>query len=255
MKFVRFERHGEAQFGVLENIDEVRLYEGDMYNAPQRTDVVVQLSEVKLLPPSVPGSMIALWNNSRQQIAELNRATPKEVLWFLKPPSSFITHGDKIVFPSGQSQRVVLEGEIGIVIGRNCKSITAVEAKNYIFGYTVVNDVTAQDIVQRDPSYAQYTRAKAFDTFGSFGPVIETEIDPINLQIESYLNGERCQNYPVADLVFDPFQIVAELSHTMTLHAGDVIACGTSLGVRPISKGDTIEIRIVGIGSLINTVE
>ncbi|RJF91828.1 fumarylacetoacetate hydrolase family protein [Noviherbaspirillum saxi] len=254
MKFVRFEYNGAVGFGVMDGDDRVRVYKGDMFADCNETDVTVVRAEIKLLPPTNPGAMIALWNNSKQQIAELKRETPKEALWFLKPASSFITDGDTIVIPGGEAQRVVLEGELGIVIGRRCKGATEQEAGDCIFGYTVINDVTAQDVVGRDSTFPQYSRGKGYDTFSVFGPCVETDVDPLTLRIESYINGDRCQDYPVTDLAFNPHQIVAELSRTMTLRPGDVIACGTSLGVKPIHPGDTVEIRIPGIGSLVNRV-
>src|SRR5688572_9085233 len=176
MKFVRFEYQGKAGFGVLEAEGLVRVFEGDMFNAPGATTTLLPLREVALRTPCVPGKMVALWNNSRIQIDTLKRDTPKEVLWFLKPPSSFITHGQPIIYPTAHTERVVLEGELGIVIGRKCKGVTPEEARDYIFGYTVINDVTSQDIVKRDPTFPQYDRGKGFDTFGVFGPAIETAI-------------------------------------------------------------------------------
>ncbi len=254
MKYVRFRNNDKTGFGVLEGRHVIRVHEGDMFAAPRSTAATVMLDDVELLPPCSPSVMIALWNNSRIQIETRKRATPKEALWFLKPPSSFLTHGQAIRYPSGQTEKVVLEGELGIVIGKRCKSVTVDQARDYIFGYTVINDVTAQDIVPRDDSYPQYTRAKGFDTFGVFGPAIATDVDPLTLTIRSYVNGKQCQEYPVTDLVFPPAAIVAEISRTMTLMPGDVIACGTSLGVEPIKPGDTVEIRIDGIGSLVNPV-
>jgi 2-keto-4-pentenoate hydratase/2-oxohepta-3-ene-1,7-dioic acid hydratase in catechol pathway len=225
-----------------------------MFGRPVPTKLTLALGSVTLLPPCVPTKMIALWNNSRIQIESLKRETPKEVLWFLKPPSSFITHGEPIVYPVSDTERVVLEGELGIVIGRTCKRITADEAREQIFGYTIINDVTSQDIVKRDPTFPQYDRGKGFDTFGVFGPVIETQIDPMTLSMRSYVNGELQQNFPVTDYVFNPWQIVAEIARTVTLHPGDVIACGTTLNAAPIKPGDSVEIRIDGIGCLVNPV-
>src|SRR3712207_3693514 len=128
MKFMRFEHQGKAGFGVLEGETKVRVYEGDMFGACRPTSKVVELAAVKVLIPCVPGKMVALWNNSAIQIAELKRETPKEVLWFLKPPSSFATTADSIVYPVDHTQKVVLEGELGIVIGKKCKNVTPVEA-------------------------------------------------------------------------------------------------------------------------------
>jgi len=255
MKYVRFEYRGKTGFGVLEGSDVVRVYEGDMFEGAHPTSETMPLHMVGLLPPCQPSKMVALWNNSRAQIEKLNRETPAEVLWFLKPPSSFITHGQAILYPVGQAERIVLEGELGIVIGRVCNGVSAEEAKECIFGYTVINDVTAQDVVKRDATFPQYDRGKGYDTFGVFGPVIETEVDPMTLRMKSYVNGELKQDFPVTDLVFNPYATVAEITKTMTLYPGDVIACGTTLNAAPITPGDTVEIRIDGIGSLVNPVQ
>lgn len=254
MKFMRFEYQGKAGFGVVESGDLVRVCEGDMFNGPRLTSVTLPVREVSLRTPCEPGKMMALWNNSRIQIETLKRETPKEVLWFLKPSSSFITHGMPIVYPTGQTERVVLEGELGIVIGRKVKGVTPEEARSAIFGYTVINDVTSQDVVKRDPTFPQYDRGKGYDTFGVFGPVIETEVDPMKLRTKSYVNGELKQDFPVTDYVFNPWHTVAELSRTVTLHPGDVICMGTTLNAAPIVPGDVVEIAIEGIGSLVNAV-
>ena len=254
MKFLRFEQNGKRGFGVLEAAGLIRIYEGNMFSNAKATRNTIALDNVTMLIPCEPSKMVALWNNSRIQIETLKRETPKEVLWFLKPPSCFITHGEPIVYPVGQTERVVLEGELGIVIGRTCKAVAAAEARDYIFGYTVINDITSQDIVKRDATFTQYDRGKGFDTFGVFGPVIETEVDPLTLRMRSYVNGELQQDFPVTDYVFDPYHTVAEIAKTVTLNPGDVIACGTTLNAAPIKPGDTVEIRIEGIGSLVNTV-
>ncbi len=255
MKYVRF-RHGDAvAFGALDDdASIVHVCAGDMFRNPSATGESVVLSPGALVPPCAPSKMVALWNNSKIQIQEKKRETPKEVLYFLKPANSFLTHGQAIVYPAQETERVVLEGELGIVIGQTCRRVSKSQSGDCIFGYTVINDVTAQDIVQRDSSYPQYVRAKGFDTFGVFGPAIVTDVDPMTLRIRSYVNGRLCQDYPVTDLVFNPYEIVADISRSMTLCPGDVIACGTSLGVEPIRPGDTVEIRIDGIGSLVNDV-
>jgi 2-keto-4-pentenoate hydratase/2-oxohepta-3-ene-1,7-dioic acid hydratase in catechol pathway len=251
---MRFEHDGKAGFGVLENDSTIRVCEGDMFGASRATSKTLELPAVKVLIPCVPGKMIALWNNSRIQIETLERETPKEVLWFLKPPSSFITTGDAIVYPVTHTEKVVLEGELGIVIGRKCKNVSAVEARECIFGYTVINDITAQDVVKRDHTFPQYDRAKGYDTFGIFGPCIETEVDPMTLRMRSYVNGKLVQNFPVTDYVFNPYETVAEIAKTITLHPGDVICMGTSLNAARIVPGDNVEIRIDGVGALVNPV-
>jgi 2-keto-4-pentenoate hydratase/2-oxohepta-3-ene-1,7-dioic acid hydratase in catechol pathway len=254
MKYLRFSHGDETGFGVLDGKDTIRVQSGDMFGAHRDSGRTLSLAAVKLLPPCNPAGMIALWNNSKSQIAKLNRETPKEALYFYKPRASFATHGDAILYPTGKTSRVVLEGEIGIVMRRGCRNVTPAAARDAIFGYTVINDVTAQDVVGRDKTFPQYTRGKGFDTFSIFGPVIDTAVDPLTLRIQSRINGRLCQDYPVTDLALDPYHVVASVSHTMTLEAGDVIACGTSLGADPITVGDEVEIRIDGIGVLLNRV-
>jgi len=150
---------------------------------------------------------------------------------------------------------VVYEGELGIVIGRRARAISEADAPAHIFGYTCINDVTAAEILQKDPGFAQWTRAKCFDTFGVFGPVIATGIDPSKLFVRTILNEQERQNYPAADMIFPPARLVSLISQDMTLEAGDVIACGTSVGVGSMKPGSTVSIVIEGIGTLTNRYE
>jgi 2-keto-4-pentenoate hydratase/2-oxohepta-3-ene-1,7-dioic acid hydratase in catechol pathway len=144
---------------------------------------------------------------------------------------------------------------LGLVIGKTCKNISEDEASEAIFGMTCVNDVTALDLLTRDASFAQWTRAKSFDTFGIFGPVIAVGLDWQTLNVKTLVNGRERQNYACSDMIFSPARIVSRLSQEMTLYAGDVIACGTSIGVLPIKPGTVVEIMIDGIGVLRNTFE
>jgi 2-keto-4-pentenoate hydratase/2-oxohepta-3-ene-1,7-dioic acid hydratase in catechol pathway len=149
---------------------------------------------------------------------------------------------------------MVYEGELGIVIGRTCKEITEAEADDHIFGYSCINDVTALDLIDKDPTFAQWARAKSFDTFGAYGPVVATGLDVDNLVIRTEFNGRERQNYPVSDLIHPPRRLVSLLSHDMTLFPGDVICCGTSIGAAPMKRpSNTIEVIIDGIGTLTNS--
>jgi 2-keto-4-pentenoate hydratase/2-oxohepta-3-ene-1,7-dioic acid hydratase in catechol pathway len=148
---------------------------------------------------------------------------------------------------------VVYEGELGIVIGKRCKGANEEDARQAIFGYTCINDITALDLISKDASFAQWTRAKCFDGFGAFGPVIATGLDWKSLNVRTLLNGRERQNYPCSDMIFSPEQIVHALSQDMTLEPGDVIACGTSLGVLPMKPGSVVEVSIEGIGTLRST--
>ena len=146
-----------------------------------------------------------------------------------------------------------MKGELGIVIGRRCKDVPASDAGDYIFGYTCVNDVTAGDVLNENADFAQWCRSKGYDTFGCLGPVIATDFDWRRAHVQTILDGVERQNYPLSDMIFAAAELVSRISHDMTLLPGDVIACGTSVGIGSIRDGSTVEVRIDGIGSLINT--
>jgi 2-keto-4-pentenoate hydratase/2-oxohepta-3-ene-1,7-dioic acid hydratase in catechol pathway len=162
-------------------------------------------------------------------------------------------HASKPSFgPKSFDGKVVYEGELGIVIGRTCKAVSEADASRYIFGYTCINDVTAADIINRDPAFQQWVRSKSFDTFGT---VVAAGLDPATLTVKTVLNGQERQNYPVSDMIFGPLTLVSLISQDMTLYPGDVICCGTSVGVSSMKPGSTVEITIEGIGTLANRFE
>jgi ketopantoate reductase/2-keto-4-pentenoate hydratase/2-oxohepta-3-ene-1,7-dioic acid hydratase in catechol pathway len=250
--WIRFEHQGQAGFGTLEGAT-ITVHDGDMFAEPRPTGRTLALAEVKVLTPCTPSKMVCLWNNFHALAARLGVAEPDEPLYFLKSPSAFLAHGETIRRPKSYSGNVVYEGELGIVIGRRCSNVGEDEAGHYIFGYTCVDDVTAADIISKDPTFAQWARAKSFDTFGVFGPVIATGIDPMELSIRTVLDGKERQNYPVSDMIFPPHRLVSYLSRDMTLLPGDVIACGTSVGVSAMrGASNRIEVAIEGIGTLSN---
>jgi 2-keto-4-pentenoate hydratase/2-oxohepta-3-ene-1,7-dioic acid hydratase in catechol pathway len=254
-QWVRFEAGGKRGFGTLER-NEIAVHSGDMFNAPKPTGEIVKLANVLLLTPTEPTKMIALWNNLRALGAKLGVAAPDEPLYLLKAPSSFLAHGQTIVRPASYSGKIVYEGELGIVIGKRIANGSEADAAQAIFGYTIVNDVTAADILNKNPTFPQWARAKSFDTFGVFGPAVTTGIDPAGLTIRTILNGEERQNYPVSDMYFQPVALVAALSRDMTLMPGDIIACGTSVGVGVMKEPkNTVEVVIDGVGTLRNTFE
>ena len=253
-QWVRFTRNGRTGFGTLER-EIISVCEGDLFVRPKPTGESVRLSEAKLLPPVQPGKMVALVDNYHALVAKLNHAVPPEPLYFLKGNNSFLAHGETIRVPASYSGKVVYEGELGIVIGRRCTAVSESDAPGCIFGYTCINDVTAIEILNKNPGFAQWTRAKSFDTFGVFGPVIATGLDPMKLTVKTVLNGQERQNYPVSDMIFPPGQLVSLISQDMTLEAGDIIACGTSVGVGSMKPGSTVSIVIDGIGALTNRFE
>jgi len=252
--WIRFEHQGRAAFGVLEG-ENIRVHAGDMFGGAQPTGASVALAAVKVLTPTQPSKMVALWNNFHALAAKLGNPEPPEPLYFLKGNNSFLAHGETIRVPASYSGKVVYEGELGVVIGKRCKAVSAADAPAYIFGYTCINDVTAAEILNKDASFAQWSRAKSFDTFGVFGPVIATGLDPSALVVRTILNGQERQNYPVADMIFSPLQLVSLISQDMTLEPGDVIACGTSLGVGSMKPGSSVSVVIDGIGTLSNRYE
>lgn len=253
-RWLRCEYQGRTRIGTLEG-DQVTFYEGDLFDRPRATQEKAPLSAVKLLTPTEPSKMVALWNNSKANAAKLKLATPPEPLYFIKVPSSFAPSGVLIRRPRSFDGKVVFEGELGIVIGKRCKEVSEAQAPQYIFGYTCINDVGAFDIIGKDASFAQWCRAKNFDTFTIIGPVVATGLDPAKLVIKTHLDGTERQNYPATDLFFEPARLVSLISQDMTLLPGDVIACGTSVGAGSMKPGARIEITIDGIGTLSNTME
>lgn len=252
--WIRFEAKGKTGFGTLEG-DRIAVHAGGMFGAPTATGETLALSEVTLRTPCDPSKMIGLWNNYGALAKKLELSAPPEPLYFLKSPSSFLAGGETIRRPAGYPEGpVVYEGELGIVIGKRCTNASEAEAAACIFGYTCVNDVTAAGILNRDSTFAQWARAKSFDGFGVFGPVIATGLDPMTLSIRTVLNGDERQNYPVSDIVFPPARLVGLLSHDMTLMPGDIVACGTSVGVGAMKQPEnTVTISIEGIGELTNS--
>jgi 2-keto-4-pentenoate hydratase/2-oxohepta-3-ene-1,7-dioic acid hydratase in catechol pathway len=209
---------------------------------------------VKLLRPVEPGKVIALYNNFRPWLEKLKVSRPAEPLYFLKAPSAYNDPGELIHKP-GTDTRVVFEGELGIVIGRHCKNVDEASALSHVFGYTCANDVTAVDVLTRDASFAQWVRAKGFDGFCPIGPSIATGLDWRTLVLRTTLNGSLRQNFPMTDMLFSPAELVSRLSHDMSLNAGDVILCGTSIGVGVMKPGSVVEVEIDEIGKLVNRFE
>jgi 2-keto-4-pentenoate hydratase/2-oxohepta-3-ene-1,7-dioic acid hydratase in catechol pathway len=229
--------------------------EGDMFlpragmGSDDAAGAAAALSDVTLLPPVLPGKFIGLWNNFKAAAEKNGTEHPGHPLWFLKADTSLAGPGDTVVLPAAAG-RVVFEGELGIVIGATCKDAAPDEAQAAIFGYTCVNDFTSLDVLTADPSFPQWTRSKSFDGFGVIGPVIETDVDPSELTVTVQVNGRERQSYPASDMILPPARIVELLSRDMTLNPGDVIACGTSLGARPVRAGQEVAVVIEGIGSV-----
>ena len=244
MKIVRFKPPGESPlFGILE---------GDKLRVSGEETRYLKLEDVEILPPVQPSKIVCVGLNYKEHAQEMGMELPEEPVIFLKPSTSVTGHMDPIKYPKDMVKRLDYEGELGVVIRERAYRLRRGEEKNYIMGYTCVNDVTARDLQEKD---GQWTRAKSFDTFCPIGPWIETSLDPTSLKIETLLNGKVVQSSNTSDLIFDPFYLVWFISQIMTLLPGDIVSTGTPPGVGPMDVGDVVEVRIEGIGSLVNRVE
>ncbi|ABF11228.1 2-keto-4-pentenoate hydratase/2-oxohepta-3-ene-1,7-dioic acid hydratase in catechol pathway [Cupriavidus metallidurans] len=253
--WIRFRSpRGDTGFGLVDG-DRVIVYDGPGYTGSKPTGAVLPRDEVHLLAPCEPGKIVALWNNFHALARKLEKPVPLHPLFLMKPASSLAGPGDAIERPASYRGKIVYEGELGIVIGRKCRNVGVSEAASHIFGYTVVNDVTAAELITEDPNFPQWTRAKGYDTFGCLGPGIVTGFDWRAASVVTRLDGVERQNYPLADMVFSPEEQVSRISQDLTLMPGDVIACGTSLGVGSMKDGAVVEVSIAGIGALVNHVK
>ena len=249
MKIVRFVRGRKAGYGILYG-GTVQCIEGRPCRSIKPIAQKYQLSEVRLLSPCVPSKVVALGLNYRSHAEEVKAPIPKAPLIFLKPSTAVIGPEENIVYPA-MSNRVDYEGELGVVIKKVARRVPVEAALDYILGYTCFNDVTARDLQSAD---GQWTRAKGFDTFAAVGPCIETELDPGNVTLETYLNKELKQRGNTSDLIYPVPELISFTSHVMTLLPGDIIATGTPSGIGEMHPGDTVEIGIEPIGTLRNYV-
>jgi 2-keto-4-pentenoate hydratase/2-oxohepta-3-ene-1,7-dioic acid hydratase in catechol pathway len=251
-RWARFTHNGQAVHGSVQG-ESVHLHTGLPWLDPQPTGEVLPLDGLAWLPPCTPGKIIGLWNNFRTAAEKNGWAHPAEPLYFLKAPDSAAAHEQPIPAVAAEVGRVAYEGELAIVIGRPAHRLEREDAAAAIFGYTCANDVTAIELLNRDPSFAQWTRAKSFPGFGAFGPWIETDFDPAAATLRTGVGGRERQNYALADMFFAPEDLVWRLSQDMALVPGDLILCGTSLGVLPMKAGTRVEVSIDGLGMLANT--
>ncbi len=249
--WIRFIKDNTESFGTLSK-DKITVYKGDMFNNPSVTDQVIDHEEVKIINPCKPTKMIALWNNYESLAKEKGLSKPKNPLYLNKAISCVIEQGENIIRPKTYKESIFFEGELGIVIGRTCKDISADKSDDYIFGYTCINDVTAMDLVKKDPTFDQWTRSKSYDTFGIFGPNITDDVDPMSLTVTTTVDGKIKQNYKTKDMFFNVFEIVSFLSCDMTLFPGDIIACGTNSGLGPMVSGETVTVSVSSIGEVTN---
>jgi 2-keto-4-pentenoate hydratase/2-oxohepta-3-ene-1,7-dioic acid hydratase in catechol pathway len=205
------------------------------------------------MPAVAPSKIVCVGRNYAEHAKELGNEVPAEPLIFLKPPSSLNAHGAPVIYPA-LSQRVDFEGELGVVVGRRARNIRAADWRDYVAGYTIVNDVTARDLQKKD---GQWTRGKGFDTFCPVGPwwVPADEVELSELRVITRVNGVMKQDAAVATMLFSVGAILDYVSQFMTLEEGDLIATGTPPGVGPVQPGDRVAVEISGLGTLENPIE
>jgi 2-keto-4-pentenoate hydratase/2-oxohepta-3-ene-1,7-dioic acid hydratase in catechol pathway len=250
-RFIRFrDTRGTAAYGQLDN-DTVTVLSAAPWSGGEATGETRPIGDVSLLAPVEPSKIVCIGLNYHAHVEASYSAdkAPERPLIFLKPPSSIIASGDKIVHPE-VSERVDYEAELGVVIGKQASKVTRERAEEHIFGFTCVNDVTARDLQKLD---GQWSRAKGFDTFCPVGPWIVPDLNYRDVLVEGVLNGEVKQSGRTSLMIFDIPFLIEYISSAMTLVPGDLISTGTPAGIAPMKSGDTIEVRVEGVGTLANS--
>jgi 2-keto-4-pentenoate hydratase/2-oxohepta-3-ene-1,7-dioic acid hydratase in catechol pathway len=247
MSFGTVEGEGDLAAGGL-TVAEI---EGHPFGDIRFTGQRWAIADVRLLSPILPSKVVCVGRNYAEHAAELGNEVPKEPLLFLKPSTSIIGHRDVIRLPP-QSKQVEHEAELAVVIGATgARRVDRAAAEKAIFGYTCANDVTARDLQRAD---VQFTRAKSFDSFCPLGPWIVTGVDVADREVRCEVDEEVRQLGRTKDMIFDPATLVSYISHIMTLLPGDVVLTGTPAGVSPLRAGETVVVRIEGIGELANPI-
>ncbi|HLA77342.1 MAG TPA: fumarylacetoacetate hydrolase family protein [Vicinamibacteria bacterium] len=231
--------------------DGLRLLAGAPFAGARDLEQRLSFAEARLLAPATPSKIVAVGLNYKDHAAERGKPLPQEPLLFMKPASAVIGPGDVIRKPAWAG-RVDHEAELGIVIGKVAFDLESPEAaRDYIFGATCVNDVTARELQDKD---VQFTRAKGFDTFCPLGPCLASDLDLSDLKVEGRVNGALRQRSSTRELIFSPEYLVYFVSRVMTLFPGDIISTGTPAGIGPLAAGDQVEVEVEGVGVLRNPV-
>ncbi len=245
----RFSKGDDVFYAKVVDGEIFRLH-GDVFGSPSFDRKPTPRKGVKTLVPVTPSKIIAVGINYLDHAREMGRELPKEPLIWFKATTSLLPDGGKIEIPF-PNHRTDFEAELAIVIGRKIRNVTSTTAARYIFGYTAAQDISDRTIQKAE---SQWARAKSFDTFTPLGPFVETKIDPNELSIQQFQNGQLRQNSNTKQLIFKPAEIVSFVSTNMTLLPGDVILTGTPGGIGHIQSGDKLEVRIQGLAPLINSV-
>jgi 2-keto-4-pentenoate hydratase/2-oxohepta-3-ene-1,7-dioic acid hydratase in catechol pathway len=239
-------RLGEHLPGATDADARVQPLIGDLFGELRPDGPALPAAGLRLLAPVAPSKVVGVGSNYRDHAREMGKAVPDVPRIFLKPSTSVIGPGAPIPIPPGTS-RVDHEAELGVVIGRHTSRVRADDALLHVLGYTVVNDVTARDMQRSDGVFA---RAKGFDGFCPLGPWIRTDLDPGDLAVRAWVDGELRQDGRTSDMVFGVAELIAFISGVMTLLPGDVIATGTPAGVGPLMAGQVVEVEVEGVGRL-----
>ena len=250
-KLARYEYHKKIYEGLVE-ATEIQVIKGSFWDQYEVSGKKHSISEARFLPPVIPTKIVCVGQNYLGHIEELGAPVPKEPIIFLKPPSCLIGHEHPITY-ARDAERIDYEGELAIVIKHRMKSVNESDTLNYVLGYSCFNDVTERNMVAKNPFLLSL--AKGFDSFGPFGPWIVTDLDPNQLMLKTYLNGELKQQDNTKNCVFSVQQVLSFISKYMTLFPGDIVITGTPRGIAPMKSGDTVEVEIEGIGTLRNTVQ
>ncbi|MBI2393921.1 MAG: fumarylacetoacetate hydrolase family protein [Deltaproteobacteria bacterium] len=248
MRIVRLALPGEP-YGRVQD-DTVHLLSGPPWLGGGPTGQLVPLDSGQLLAPVVPSKIVAIGRNYAAHAKELGHDVPSEPLLFLKAPSAIVGPGAPIRVPS-VSARVEHEAELALVIGKRCKRVAEAQALEHVFGWTVLNDVTARDLQKKD---VQFTRSKSFDTFCPVGPWIETSLDVADVEVSARVDGVVRQRGRTRNMIFPVPMLISYVSCMMTLEPGDVITTGTPEGVGPLVPGNVLETAVEGIGVLRNPI-
>ncbi|HEY5467503.1 MAG TPA: fumarylacetoacetate hydrolase family protein [Coriobacteriia bacterium] len=248
MRVVRVFTGEDVRYG-LADAGSITLISDEPF-AAWETDEVISMTGARLMPPAMPTKIVCVGVNYKTHANEMGHELPSEPLIFLKPPTAMNAPGGEIHLPPDVG-RVDYEGELAVVMGRRAHRVAPEDALTFVLGYTCANDVTARELQKRD---GQWTRAKGFDGFCPLGPWVETDVDPSDLLLETYLNGEVVQSARTSDMIFDVPTLVSFISHVMTLLPGDIVLTGTPSGIGELHAGDVVEVRIEGIGGLTSRV-
>jgi 2-keto-4-pentenoate hydratase/2-oxohepta-3-ene-1,7-dioic acid hydratase in catechol pathway len=241
--------HAGSRYGLLDG-DRVTPIRSLFDNEPHGDEL--RLEELRVLPSVCPTKIVCVGRNYARHAKELGNEVPQEPLIFLKPPSSLNAHHDPILYPR-LTQNLNYEGEVGLIIGKRARHIAADGWRDYVWGYTCVNDVTARDLQKKD---GQWTRGKGFDTFCPVGQwsVPASEVDFASLRVRTLLDGNVVQEAPVTDMIFGPGAILAFVTQFLTLEPGDLIATGTPEGVGPMQVGNVVRVEVDGVGYIENPI-